>query len=103
MPYLIHILHPPAMLDSTSTPFLSLADDEQRYSAVNKSFASKKSTSSFVSAASAFEDTRVERLEKEVSSLSGKLDSEIQHRRRLQEILAQSGISLPSDLGLEDQ
>ena len=93
------------MLDSTSTPFLSLADnrEEPRYSVVNKSFGSKKSTSSFASAASAWEDgVRVERLEKEVSSLSGKLDSEIRHRRRLQEILAQSGISLPSDLGQED-
>ena len=92
------------MLDSTTTPFLSLADDrdEPRYSAINKSFASKKSTSSFVSATSAPDDSRVERLEREVSSLAGKLDSEIRHRRRLQEILAKSGISLPGDLGLED-
>lgn len=93
------------MLDSTTTPFLSLADDrdEPRYSAINKSVMSKKSTSSFVSAASTLDDTRVERLEREVGSLAGKLESEIQHRRRLQEILAQSGISLPSDLALEDK
>ena len=93
------------MLDSTTTPFLSLADDrdEPRYSAINKSAMSKKSTSSFVSAASTLDDSRVERLEREVGNLAGRLESEIQHRRRLQEILAQSGISLPSDLALEDK
>ena len=84
-----------AMLDSTNTPFLSLADDtidsknSSRYSAVNKSLASsKKSTSSF---ASAYDDTRVERLEREVTGLTRKLD-------KLQEILTQSGIKLPSDI-----
>jgi len=93
------------MLDSTTTPFLSLADDrdEPRYSVINKSAMSKKSTSSFVSAASTLDDSRVERLEREVGSLAGKLEGEIQHRRRLQEILAQSGISLPGDLALEDK
>ena len=101
----------PAMLDSTTTPYLSLADDpadtEPRYSVVNKSGLSKKSTSSF---ASCYEEpgggggggARVERLEREVTVLAGKLDSEIQHRRRLQEILAQSGISLPAELGLQE-
>lgn len=89
------------MLDSTATPFLSLADDttdfrdESRYSAVNKSFASKKSTSSFVSA---YDDTRVERLEKEVTGLAKRLESEIQTRKKLQEILNQSGIKVPSEI-----
>ena len=87
------------MLDSTTMPFLSLADDsndrESRYSAVNKSVNSKKSTSSF---ASCFDETRMERLEKEMTGLTKKLDSEIQTRRRLQEILIQSGISLPPEL-----
>ena len=95
------------MLDSTTTPYLSLADDtadtEPRYSVVNKSGLSKKSTSSL---ASCYEEpgggARVERLEREVTVLAGKLDSEIQHRRRLQEILAQSGISLPAELGLQE-
>ena len=88
------------MLDSTATPFLSLADDttdfkdDSRYSAVNKSFGSKKSTSSFVSA---YDDTRVERLEKEVTGLARRLESEIQTRKKLQEILNQSGIKVPSD------
>ena len=88
------------MLDSTATPFLSLADDttdfrdESRYSAVNKSFASKKSTNSFVSA---YDDTRVERLEKEVTGLAKRLESEIQTRKKLQEILNQSGIKVPSE------
>ena len=96
------------MLDSTTTPFLSLADDtvsdsreESRYSSVNKSFASsKKSTSSF---ASCYEDTRVERLEREMMTLTKRLDSEIQTRRKLQDILSQSGISLPADLNLQQE
>ena len=89
------------MLDSTATPFLSLADDttdfkdDSRYSAVNKSFGSKKSTSSFVSA---YDDNRVERLEKEVTGLARRLESEIQTRKKLQEILNQSGIKVPSDI-----
>ena len=89
------------MLDSTATPFLSLADDtsdfreESRYSAVNKSFGSKKSTSSFVSA---YDDTRVERLEREVTGLAKRLESEIQTRKKLQEILNQSGIKVPSEI-----
>ena len=97
------------MLDSTTTPFLSLADDTAsdaresvRYSSsVNKSFASsKKSTSSF---ASCYEDTRVERLEREMMSLTKRLDSEIQTRRKLQDILSQSGINLPADLNLPQE
>ena len=88
------------MLDSTAVPFLSLADDttdfkdDPRNSVVNKSFGSKKSTSSFVSA---YDDARVERLEKEVAGLAKRLESEILRRKRLQEILTQSGIKVPSE------
>ena len=94
-----------AMLDSTTTPYLSLADetdskDDSRFSGINKSFISnKKSTSSFVSA---FEDTRMERLEKEVGLLSRKLEQEIVTRKRLQEMLTQSGINVPAELNTQE-
>jgi len=103
-----HTIANSAMLDSTTTPYLSLADetdskDDSRFSGINKSFGSKKSTSSFVSC---MEDTdtnlRVEKLEKEVATLSKKLDQEIVTRKRLQEMLTQSGIQEPAELNATD-
>merc|ERR1712098_139514 len=103
-----HTIANSAMLDSTTTPYLSLADetdskDDSRFSGINKSFGSKKSTSSFVSC---MEDTdtnlRVEKLEKEVATLSKKLDQEIVTRKRLQEMLTQSGLQDPDELNATD-
>merc|ERR1712098_639419 len=77
-----------AMLDST--PLLTLADEadtleDSRYSVVNKSNVSKKSSAtSFASS----ED----RLEREVTTLAKKLDLETQARKKLQDILMQSGV-----------
>jgi len=50
---------------------------------------------SFISATSS---TRVDRLEKDVATLSKRLDQEERARKRLQELLSTSGISLPQDL-----
>jgi len=40
----------------------------------------------------------VDRLEKDVATLSKRLDQEERARKRLQELLSSSGISLPPDL-----
>ena len=50
---------------------------------------------SFISAASS---NRVDRLEKDVATLSKRLDHEEKARKRLQELLASSGVALPQDL-----
>jgi len=50
---------------------------------------------SFISATSS---TRVDRLEKDVATLTKRLDQEERARKRLQELLSSSGISLPQDL-----
>jgi len=95
-----------AMLDST--PLLTLADDSEtlddtRYSVVNKSIASKKSSStSFVSPDDKEVASKVERLEREVSALARKLEQETINRKKLQEILMQSGVSIPTDLSQQE-
>merc|ERR1719317_1694006 len=84
-----------AMLDST--PLLTLADEadtleDSRYSVVNKSNVSKKSSAtSFASSEDREVVTKVDRLEREVTTLAKKLDQETQARKKLQEILMQSG------------
>jgi len=50
---------------------------------------------SFISAVSC---SRVDRLEREVGGLAKRLDQEEKARRRLQDLLTQAGIALPSDL-----
>lgn len=70
------------MFDSSAP--LSLADEP---SGLEESFSSAVST------------TRVDRLEKEVVGLARRLDLEEKARRRLQELVREAGISLPSDLG----
>ena len=70
------------MLDSSAP--LSLADEP---SGLEDSFSSAVST------------TRVDRLEKEVVGLARRLDLEEKARKRLQELVREAGISLPSDLG----
>ena len=50
---------------------------------------------SFISAASS---NRVDRLEKDVATLSKRLDQEERARKRLQELLSSSGIAIPQDL-----
>merc|ERR1711862_1070792 len=88
-----------AMLDST--PLLTLADEadtleDSRYSVVNKSNVSKKSSAtSFASSEDREVVTKVDRLEREVTTLAKKLDQETQARKKLQEILMQSGVSIP--------
>ena len=47
---------------------------------------------------SATSSSRVDRLEKEVATLSKRLDQEEKARKRLQELLASSGVALPQDL-----
>jgi len=84
-----------AMLDST--PYLSLADDTQ--SNLNRFQMSKKSISSVTSSV---EEARMEKLEKDVLVLTRRLETEVQTRRKLQDILSQSGINLPADLNLQD-
>lgn len=83
------------MLDST--PYLSLADDTQ--SNLNRFQMSKKSISSVTSSV---EEARMEKLEKDVLVLTRRLETEVQTRRKLQDILSQSGINLPADLNLQD-
>ena len=83
------------MLDST--PYLSLADDTQ--AGLTRSQTSKKSIGSLTSTV---EEARIERLERDVLGLTRRLESEVQTRRKLQEILSQSGINLPSDLNLQE-
>jgi len=95
-----------AMLDST--PLLTLADEsdsleDSRYSVVNKSYASKKSSAtSFASSDDREVVGKVDRLEREVTSLARKLDQESQARQKLQEILMQSGVSIPAELNLQE-
>ena len=92
------------MLDST--PLLTLADDSEalddsRYSVVNKSAISKKSSAtSFASSDDRDVVAKVEKLDKEVASLARKLDQETQARKKLQEILMQSGIGIPAELNI---
>ena len=94
------------MLDST--PLLTLADESEtfedsRYSVVNKSYASKKSSStSFASCDDREVGGKVDRLDREVATLARKLDQETQARKKLQEILMQSGISIPAELNLQE-
>jgi len=95
-----------AMLDST--PLLTLADesetfDDSRYSVVNKSYASKKSSAtSFASSDDREVVGKVDRLDREVATLARKLEQETQARKKLQEILMQSGVSIPAELNLQD-
>ena len=84
------------MLDST--PYLSLADDTQ--SGLTRSQISKKSIGSVAS--TTVEEARIERLERDVLSLTRRLEMEVQTRGKLQDILIQSGINLPSDLNLQE-
>merc|ERR1719462_1198904 len=81
-----------AMLDST--PYLSLADDTQ--SNLNRFQMSNSSVTSSV------EEARMEKLERDVLVLTRRLETEVQTRRKLQDILSQSGINLPADLNLQD-
>jgi len=83
-----------AMLDST--PYLSLADDTQ--SGLTRSQVSKKS----IGSVSTVEDARIERLERDVLGLTRRLEMEVQTRGKLQDILIQSGINLPSDLNMQE-
>jgi len=95
-----------AMLDST--PLLTLADEadsleDSRYSVVNKSNVSKKSSAtSYASSEDREVVTKVDRLEREVTTLAKKLDQETQARKKLQEILMQSGVSIPVELNLQE-
>lgn len=82
------------MLDST--PYLSLADDTQ--SGLTRSQVSKKS----IGSVSTVEDARIERLERDVLGLTRRLEMEVQTRGKLQDILIQSGINLPSDLNMQE-
>ena len=82
------------MLDST--PYLSLADDTQ--SGLSRSQVSKKS----IGSVSTVEDARIERLERDVLGLTRRLEMEVQTRGKLQDILIQSGINLPSDLNMQE-
>ena len=79
--FIFYILPPSVMFDSSAP--LSLADEPSGLE------------DSFISAASS---TRVDRLEKDVATLSKRLDQEERARKRLQELLSSSGISLPQDL-----
>ena len=80
------------MLDSS--PYLSLADDN-----LSRSQMSKKSSSSV---SSSVEEARMERLERDVLGLTRRLETEVQTRRKLQDILMQSGINLPAELNLQE-
>ena len=82
------------MLDST--PYLSLADDTQ--SGLTRSQVSKKS----IGSVSTVEDARIERLERDVLGLTRRLEMEVQTRGKLQDILIQAGINLPSDLNMQE-
>ena len=73
---------PSSVMFDSSAP-LSLADEP---SGLEDSFMSATSSS------------RVDRLEKEVATLSKRLDQEEKARKRLQELLASSGVALPQDL-----
>ena len=94
------------MLDST--PLLTLADEsdsleDSRYSVVNKSNASKKSSAtSFASSDDREVVGKVDRLERDMTALARKLDQESQARQKLQEILMQSGVSIPAELNLQE-
>ena len=75
---------PPVMFDSSvSSAPLSLADEPSGLE------------DSFVSAASS---NRMDRLEREVASLTRRLEQEERARRRLQEILGNTGVTIPLDL-----
>ena len=97
------------MLDST--PLLTLADESDQsdtfedscYSVINKSIASKKSiATSFVSGEDREVVGKVDRLDRDVATLARKLEQETQSRKKLQEILMQSGISIPAELNLQE-
>jgi len=83
------------MLDST--PYLSLADDP--HANLTRSQMSKQSN---CSVSSSVEEARMERLERDVLGLTRRLETEVQTRRKLQDILMQSGMNLPAELNLQD-
>jgi len=83
-----------AMLDST--PLLSLADDSSAELEVSSS-SHYTSTSSFRS-----DPNRLEKLEREVLGLSRRLEQESQSRKRLQELIVEAGVKLPSELNVTD-
>lgn len=82
------------MLDST--PLLSLADDSSAELEVSSS-SHYTSTSSFRS-----DPNRLEKLEREVLGLSRRLEQESQSRKRLQELIVEAGVKLPSELNVTD-
>lgn len=80
------------MLDST--PFLSLVDDSEMEIS---SFSNTTSVN-----ASRQDGSRLEKLEREVLNLSRRLEQESQARRKLQEILLETGIKLPAEVSLPE-
>ena len=80
------------MLDST--PFLSMVDDsEMEISSVSNS-------TSVIS--NRHEVSRLDKLEREVLSLNRRLELETQSRKKLQDLIKESGINLPQDLSLPE-
>ena len=83
-----------------STPLLTLADEPTNmedsftsaisYGGMNKSVASVRN------------DDKVERLEREMTGISRRLDQEVAARKKLQDVLIQAGVNLPTDLGVCD-
>lgn len=84
-----------AMLDST--PLLSLADEP---ASMEDSFISTSSSVMGLGNKRSTQDLgeKVERLEKEMSGLTRRLEQEVGVRKKLQDVLVQAGVCLPQDL-----
>lgn len=91
-----------AMLDTA--PFLSMVDDsELEISSISNatSVTSNRLSSAATAARRPMADlNRLDKLEREMASLSTRFEQESQARKKLQEILLQAGVTLPPEISL---
>ena len=90
------------MLDTA--PFLSMVDDsELEISSISNatSVTSNRLSSAATAARRPMADlNRLDKLEREMASLSTRFEQESQARKKLQEILLQAGVTLPPEISL---
>ena len=80
------------MLDST--PFLSMVDDSEMEISSVSAYTSVMSNPHDIS--------RLDKLEREVLSLNRRLEQETQSRKKLQELIQESGLNLPQDISIPE-
>ena len=80
------------MLDST--PFLSMVDDSEM------EISSVSASTSVMS--NPHDISRLDKLEREVLSLNRRLEQETQSRKKLQELIQESGLNLPQDISIPE-